>query len=222
MDRKPIQALTFDCYGTLIDWLGGVREGLSHMPSLAGCDLEQLVRDRDELDVQVVKEGYAPYHELLAESVRRAAELQGRYPLQNELERFAEGMGDWPDFDDSPPALARLATRYRLAILSIVEDRILARSVQRLGAPFETLVTAEQVRSYKPAHAHFHEALARLALDASQVVHVACSPLHDLRPANELGWRTIWVRRDAAVLPKGIGADWTVADLSEVAWAMGV
>ncbi len=222
LDHNHIRALTFDCYGTLIDWLTGVREGLAQVPSLAGCDLEQLVRDRDELDVQVVSHGYAPYSELLAESVRRAAERQGCYPLHSELERFAEGMGDWPAFEDSPSALARLATRFSLAILSNVEDRILARSVHKLGAHFETLVTAEQVRAYKPAHAHFHEALSRLGLDASQVVHVACSPWHDLKPALELGWATIWVRRDAAILPKHLRPNWIVSDLSEVAWTMGV
>lgn len=210
-------ALTFDCYGTLIDWLGGIRAGLAGVHSLAHLDLDRLVRDRDELDGRVVSGPFRPYGELLQESVRLAAELQGAVPLASELETFAEGMGDWPPFPDSPSALARLARRFRLAILSNVEDRILARSVAQLDAPFETLITAEQVRSYKPAPAHFHEALERLRLEREQVVHVACSPFHDLRPAQRLGWRTVWVRRDGGELPRDVRPSRIAGDLAELA-----
>ncbi len=221
-DPASIRALTFDCYGTLIDWLAGIRAGLAQMPSLAGCDLDRLVADRDRIDEAVVTGAFAPYGTLLANSVRQAARLQGREPSAGELERFVEGMGDWPAFADSAAALERLARRYRLAILSNVEDRILERSISRLGAHFETTVSAEQVRAYKPDPKHFHTALERLNLPAHAVVHVACSPFHDLCTAGQLGWRTIWVRRDAASRSAEVRPNLTVADLADVAWAMGV
>jgi 2-haloalkanoic acid dehalogenase type II len=199
IDAEHIELLTFDCYGTLIDWLGGVRAALHGLPSVAGCDLERLVRDRDEIDRDVVLRPYAPYGEQLAESLREAARRQGREIADRDLAAFVASMPAWPPFAESGPCLRRLARRYELAILSNVERRVLEASVAMLGAPFAFLVTAEEVRSYKPARAHFDEALRRSGVARERVLHVACSLFHDVRPALALGWQVAWINREREV-----------------------
>jgi 2-haloalkanoic acid dehalogenase type II len=221
LDPGAFDALTFDCYGTLIDWLGGVRRAVRELPGLAGCDHERLVRDRDRIDTEVVREqGYRPYGELLAESLRRAAALQGRALDAGELAAFAASMETWQPFPETPGVLRRLAVRYRLAILSNVESRVLADSRALLGTPVELAVTAEEVRSYKPAPAHFHEALRRLDLPRERVLHVACSLFHDVRPALALGWRVVFVDREREGVPADVTPTLTVPDLESLARAL--
>lgn len=192
---RGVRALTFDCYGTLIDWDGGILAALASLPSLAGLDLARLVEERARLERELQCGTYLPYGEILGRSLASAALEQGRRPSAHELERFASDMRRWPAFPDAGPALRALAGRFRLAILSNVDISVLQDSVALLDAPFETLVMAEEVRSYKPATRHFEEGLQRLALARTQVLHVACSLYHDIRPAQALGLRTVWVNR---------------------------
>lgn len=221
MSRARFEVLTFDCYGTLIDWLGGVRAALQELPSLQGCDLERLVRDRDRIDCEVVAtSAYRPYGELLGESLRRAAALQGRELSQVDAARFAGSMHRWRPFPEVPPVLGRLARDHRLAILSNVETHVLVASMRQLGAPFETWVTAEQVRAYKPATAHFEEALRRLRVDKERVLHVACSLHHDVRPALALGWHVAFVDREGTSLPDDLAPELVVGDLEQLAAAL--
>ena len=213
-------ALTFDCYGTLVDWLGGVRAALGRLPSLAGLDLDRLVRERDAIDRELVLAPYRPYGAILRESLRRAAELQDRELAPVDADAFAASMPCWPAFEEAPEVLRRLARRYRLAILSNVESATLRASVDALGAPIESCVTAEELRSYKPARAHFDAALQRLALPKERVLHAACSLFHDLRPAGELGWRTAWVNREDEPIPPDLACDFVVPDLASLELAL--
>jgi 2-haloalkanoic acid dehalogenase type II len=217
---SDFDALTFDCYGTLVDWLGGVRAAIAARPGLAGADLDRLVRDRDAIDRELVLAPYRPYGEILRESLRRAAELQGRRLGPGEADAFAASMPRWPPFEETPGVLRRLARRYRLAILSNVETATLSASVRALGAPIELCVTAEELRSYKPARAHFDEALQRLALPRERVLHVACSLFHDVRPAVALGWNAAWINREGEAVPRDLECVLVVPDLASLERAL--
>lgn len=221
-DFDGIEALTFDCYGTLIDWDRGIRGALSEIPQLEGLDLETFVRQR-ELDEREVEAGaYLPYDEVLAQSVDRTARANGVHVPADALRRFAGSVATWPPFDETRDVLDRLASRFRLAILSNVDTAVLARSIEQLGAPFAAAVTSEEVRSYKPREAHFEEALRRLDLDANAILHVAQSHYHDVVPARRLGWRVAWINR----LGESCGAEaqptLECSDLDELARALGV
>jgi len=194
-DRTRIELVTLDCYGTLIDWAGGVRAALERIDSLRGCDLEQLVRDREACDEREVLGGYAPYSVKLASSLRHAAARQSRDTTPDEERMFAESMATWPPFEETREALARLSSVYQVAVLSNVETRVLRASLDLIGVEVDFLVTAEQLRSYKPARAHFDAALERSKRDKSRTLHVGASLFHDVRPALEYGWNVAWVNR---------------------------
>jgi 2-haloalkanoic acid dehalogenase type II len=195
-DRTRIELVTLDCYGTLIDWSRGVRTALERIESLKGCDLDQLVHDREACDELEVQGGYAPYSVKLASSLRHAAARQGRDTTPDEERLFAESMAIWPPFEESREALTRLSSLYQVAVLSNVETHVLRASLDLIGADVDFLVTAEQVRSYKPGRAHFDTALERSKRDKSRVLHVGASLFHDVRPALEYGWNVAWVNRE--------------------------
>lgn len=195
-ERTRVELLTLDCYGTLIDWAGGVREALRGLESLRGCDLEQLVHDREALDEIEVSKGYAPYRVKLGASLREAAARQGRELSPEDQGRFVESMGSWPPFEETAPALERLGRMYQLAVLSNVDTSVLQQSLKLIGVAVDFVVTAEQLRSYKPARAHFDAALERSHRDKGRALHVGASLFHDVRPALEYGWCVAWVNRD--------------------------
>jgi 2-haloalkanoic acid dehalogenase type II len=217
-----VEALTFDCYGTLIDWYGGVREAARASPSLVGLELGRFVRDRDAEDRVLIQGPYRPYAEVLALSAQRAAAAQGRVLPEAEARAFAASQGAWPPFDESRAALARLGRRFRLAILSNVDTAILARSVELLGGPFEFTLTAQELGSYKPRPAHWEAALTRLGLPPSRVLHVGCSLFHDMRPAAARGIPTAFVNRDGEPLAPGDAPTLVLSDLASLCDVLGV
>jgi 2-haloalkanoic acid dehalogenase type II len=220
-DPREIYALTFDCYGTLIDWQSGVRSACARIPALNDCDLARLVRDRERIEREIQRGTYRRYGEVLAESLVRAAREQDRQVRDDAALEFAETMPSWPPFRESASVLKRLAARYQLAILSNVETRVLEASMRALEAPFEAWITAEMLSSYKPARAHFDAALTRLGLAKERILHVACSLYHDVRPASELGWSTAWVNRESEALPADLVPSWIFLDLSSLATEFG-
>jgi 2-haloacid dehalogenase len=221
LDTADVRALTFDCYGTIVDWDGGIAAALAALPSLEGADLARLVREREEVEKELQAGTFHSYGEVLGESLRRAVALQDRTPEDGEVAAFVQGMGDWPPFADSVVALGRLGMRFRLAILSNVETAVLRRSLTHVPVSFAELVTAEQVRSYKPARAHFDEALRRLDLEPREVLHVAGSLYHDVRPARELGWSAVWIDRRGEGAPDDLEPDRVFPDLGALADALG-
>lgn len=220
-DPDEIYALTFDCYGTLIDWQGGVRAACTQTPSLEDCDLTRLVRDRELIEREIQLGPYRRYGEMLEESLVLAALKQDRRVSAVEARAFVATMPNWPPFGESRAVLKRLAARYQLAILSNVETRVLEASVRALEAPFEDLITAEMLSSYKPKSAHFQAALRHLGLEKERILHVACSLYHDVRPASELGWSTAWVNRDHEPLAADLQPTWIIPDLSTLARDLG-
>jgi 2-haloalkanoic acid dehalogenase type II len=221
VDPAQLAALTFDCYGTLIDWLGGVRSACSSIATLAGCDLERLLADREQTEADIEAGEFQTYDLVLAASLQRAAERQGCAVSEEDAAAFADSVGRWTPFPDSREMLHRLAARYQLAILSNIQPDVLARSVDLLGTPFEVTVTAGELGSYKPARAHFDEGLRRLGLPKERVLHCANSLFHDVQPALAMGWNVAWVNRDGKALPAGVEPNWVVPDLTALVLALG-
>lgn len=198
---ETIEILTFDCYGALIDWESGIRDVLGRLAEAHALDVsvDSLLVEWEAIQFEMISGDWRPYREILRDSVeglflRHCVTL----PIE-EAEALGEQIGDWEPFDEAPHALARLGRRYKLAILSNIDDDMLARSVVRIGVPFDELITSEQVRSYKPAPAHFEEALRRFDAPAERFLHCAFGFKYDQTPALAAGMSTAWIRRPRAI-----------------------
>jgi 2-haloacid dehalogenase len=197
IDLSDTRVLTFDCYGTLVDWEAGIVAALRPVLDRAGVavDDERLLALHGELEAAAEAGPYRPYRDVLGEVLRGLGDRLGFAPTEAERAAFGASVGEWPPFPDAPAGLAALKRRFKLAIVSNVDDDLFARSNERLGVGFDWIVTAQQVKSYKPAPAHFLAALDRIGLPPGQVLHVAQSLYHDHVPAKRLGLRTVWVNR---------------------------
>jgi 2-haloacid dehalogenase len=197
IDFTTKRVLTFDCYGTLIDWETGLLSTL--LPILAdhgvGADAADLLAHYAELESAAEQGAYAPYRQLLMALLRALGERLGFTPSEGEQSRFAEAVGDWPPFADTRAALKALKRRFRLAIISNTDDDLFARTNRKLDVDFDWIVTAQQVRSYKPSLNNFRQALTRIGLPTDQILHVAQSLFHDHVPAKRLGLETVWINR---------------------------
>jgi 2-haloalkanoic acid dehalogenase type II len=201
--RVTVELVTFDCYGTLIDWRGGILRAIrERVPASAGVDPETFFAAYMETEAETEAGPWRPYRDILSATVARLIERFG-WPTPPEGTAFlAESLPGWEPFPDVAPALTGLRARgYRLGILSNVDDDLLVASVARIGVPFDVLITAERVRSYKPAPAHFEAALAEVGGDTSRLVHMAQSHYHDVAAAVPLGIATVWVNRRGEPLP---------------------
>lgn len=215
--------ITFDCYGTLIDWERGIRTALAELSAQVGVALDaQAALDAYiTTEPQVQAAPFRPYREVLAETARRAAAEVGWPMDEGTAARFAATLPQWPPFPDTNPALRRIAASYRLGILSNVDDDLLRGTLRQLEAPFQVLVTAEQVRSYKPDPGHFLHARERIG--GLRWLHAAQSAFHDIAPAGRLGLPVVWVNRRGEALPAGVPAPLAVApDLAALADWLGV
>jgi 2-haloalkanoic acid dehalogenase type II len=196
--------ITFDCYGTLIDWDRGIGAAFASLAEQAGIALDpvQAVAAYHAVEPLVESAAYRPYREVLAETARQAAQRLGWELDADQARAFAGSLPDWPPFPDTNPALERLAAAgYRLGILSNVDDDLLAATCRHFSVPIDLVVTAEQVRSYKPAHGHF--VAARERIGGLRWLHAAQSHMHDVVPAAALGIPVVWVNRKREVLPAG-------------------
>jgi len=226
-DFAGFKALTFDCYGTLIDWeaglLAGLRRVLEPRAVHPGDDdlLERFARHEAALEGGP----YLRYREILGRSLRAVAGEYSVEPTSEEVAAFGDSVGDWPAFPDSADALARLATRFRLAVITNCDDDLFAASNQRLGVTFDWIITAQQARSYKPNPRNFELAFERLQLPRNRILHVAQSLFHDHVPAKSLGLTTVWVNRrhdragSGATPPAWAQPDLTVPDMATLAAA---
>ncbi|MGD8319682.1 MAG: haloacid dehalogenase type II [Gemmatimonadota bacterium] len=223
MKLDEFEALTFDCYGTLVDWERGILTALR--PSLeahgveAGDD-DQLLERFGRLEAAAEAGTFQPYRAVLAEVMRGFGQELGFDPTPEEVAGFAGSVLDWPAFPDTVASLGALGERYRLAVVSNVDDDLFAETRKRLGVRFDAVVTAQQVQSYKPARPHFDEVLRRLDLPRQRVLHVAQSLYHDIAPARRLGFACVWVNRRAgrpgggATAPAEATPDLEVPDLT--------
>ena len=208
---------SFDCYGTLVDWNGGIRGTLTRLwPDADGAELLERYH---EIEPRVELDGSLPYREVLTQSLRLLAETEGLELAEADEPALAASLPSWPAFPDVPGELEELRERgWKLAILSNSDPDLLAASVERIGVPVDLTITADVAGSYKPAHGHWERLFERDDVDRARHVHVAASAFHDLPPAAELGIPAVWINRLAEVSDEPRAAELT--DLNGLADAL--
>ena len=197
LDYGRFDALTFDCYGTLIDWESGILAGLRPMLAKRGIDRpdDELLEVYAGLEAAAEAGKYRRYREILAAGMRGVAAHFGVEADAVEVAAFGDSVGDWPAFPDSAAALARLHERFRLGVITNCDDDLFARSAARLETTFDWVVTAQTAGSYKPDARNFEVALERIGLPRERILHVAQSLYHDHVTARRLGLATVWIDR---------------------------
>jgi 2-haloacid dehalogenase len=206
MDASSVTTCTFDCYGTLVDWEGGLGTFLYDYALRAGDESApsgRALRERWEaIQFDVIRGEYRPYRDVLAESLRLLAAECG-WPYGDEDGRaLVRSMRSWQPFPDTSPALRRAhEAGLRLIIVSNTDRNILEHSLKHIEAPIDAIVTAEDVGSYKPAFPPFERALEVAGVPAEQILHIAFGFKYDIGPAQELGFRSAWVNRHAESRP---------------------
>jgi 2-haloacid dehalogenase len=196
LDFDRFEALTFDCYGTLIDWENGILTALRPVLEAHGAgEEEELLEGFGRHETAIEAGEYLPYREVLARVLGRLGEELGFSPTEEEVGAFASSVGEWPPFEDSPPALRALGRRFGLGAITNCDDDLFARSAERLEVDFDWVVTAERARAYKPSRRNFVLAFETIGLPPERILHVAQSLFHDHVPAKELGLATVWVDR---------------------------
>lgn len=192
----PFDVITFDCYGTLIDWESGIAEAFLEAARADGVTLERgaVLAAYAEVEPAVEAAGYRRYRDVLSETAVEVARRLGWGRTRKGARFLPESLPRWRPFPDSGPALEALRSAgYALGILSNVDDDLLAGTRRHFPVSFDLLVTAEQVGSYKPAQGHFLEARRRLS--GRRWLHAAQSYFHDIEPAAALGVPVVWVNR---------------------------
>jgi len=201
LDLTEYKALSFDCYGTLIDWESGISAVLAPWAREQDLDLsdEELLLAYADNEAAVERETPAAlYPDVLAMAFRRTGETLGAPVSDSWARRLGDSVPDWPAFPDSADALARLGRHYKLLILSNVHRAGFVGSNRRLRGNFAAVVTAEDVGAYKPAENHFRAldaTLPRLGVDRRALLHVAQSLFHDHVPAKREGLQSVWINR---------------------------
>jgi 2-haloacid dehalogenase len=197
LDFARFQVLTFDCYGTLIDWETGIFSTLRPLVAAHGKTVSdfELLNLYSELESEAERGEFRTYREVLQSVVRGFGERLGFNPTESEVRSLPDSLASWPPFPDTVAALRELKRRYRLAIMSNVDDDLFAPTARRLDVAFDEVITAQQAGAYKPSLKIFQLAQRRLGVDAAQWLHVGQSIYHDVIPAKALGIATVWVNR---------------------------
>jgi 2-haloacid dehalogenase len=217
-DFDRFAALSFDCYGTLIDWETGIVEALRQWTSRHGIEDEALLEAHRTHEPAVQSEHPAMrYPDVLGETMARIATQFGVEASSDERAAFGASVPDWPAFPDSGEALGTLQQRFRLIILSNIDRASFAASARRLGVDFDLVITAEDVGSYKPNPANFAALLDATA--GTQLLHVAQSLYHDHVPAKATGLSTVWIDRRHEGTAAGVTPDWRFTSMAAFAEA---
>ena len=227
LDFTRFEVLTFDCYGTLIDWETGILSALRPILSAhkKKSDDATLLKLYGDFELRAEEAPFRSYRVVLESVVQRfGAELEFT-PTAEQARSLPDSLATWKPWPDTVAALRRLKTRFRLAILSNVDDDLFVATRPQLGVEFDEVVTAQQAQAYKPSLKVFELALSRIKAPAHRVLHVGQSIYHDVIPAQALGLATVWVNRPSA--RPGVGAvkaaeakpDLTVTSLAELAAA---
>jgi 2-haloacid dehalogenase len=206
LNFSQFKILTFDCYGTLIDWESGIFSALRPILATHGKTLgdEALLELYGELELEAESEEFKPYREVLQAVVHGFGKRLGFAPTKQEAESLPNSLAGWLPFPDTVESLRRLSTRYKLAIISNVDDDLFAASAKRLQVAFDYVTTAQQAGAYKPSLKIFNLALKKIALPNQQILHCGQSVYHDVLPAQSLGLATVWVNRPSPRV--GVGA----------------
>ena len=193
----PYRLLTFDCYGTLIDWAGGIRAGLSLLLDEAGvkATTDEVYEAYLPIEMDLQKPPWRPYADLLQQAVVQLGSRFG-FEVNDENRRaLVDSLPAWAPFRDTNDALKRLKAKYRLAVLSNIDHDLFARTAEHFDVEFDWIVTAEDVKAYKPAPDHFNRIVELCGCPSAEILHVAQSLYHDIVPCTKLGRPAVWINR---------------------------
>jgi 2-haloalkanoic acid dehalogenase type II len=210
MKLHDFKVLTFDCYGTLIDWESGMINGLAPLLDRLNQPKERNAILSDHAKYESAQQWQTPtmaYHDILAIVYKRLAEAWHIPATWDECLAYGQSVKDWPAFPDSADALSYLKEHYKLVILSNVDNRSFAASNEKLGVQFDAIYTAQDIGTYKPAATNFDYMLRNLEMlgfDKEDILHTAESMFHDHQPANRYGLTSCWIYRRYA--QEGFGA----------------
>jgi 2-haloacid dehalogenase len=194
---------TFDCYGTLIDWMGGIRSTLAQL--FPEHDAELLLGAYHDIEPEVQRGRSIPYREVLVESLEKLAHREGLELAADDRAALAESLPGWPPFPEVPAALEDLKhAGWKLAILSNTDPDLLDASLALIAVEVDLRVTAAEAGSYKPAHGHWERFFEMTDADRERHAHVAASLFHDIAPCKELGLTAVWINRvgETSELPR--------------------
>lgn len=204
MELKKIKALSFDCYGTLVDWEAGIAAVLQPWTKAQGLELdrEKVLDTFAKVETEIQKEHPDwPYMRVLEEVALRYADRLGLKADESIQQRLAHSVGNWPAFEDTREALLTLKKHFKLVILSNIDEvSFNATNQQQLNIPFDHILTAQKIGSYKPEQRNFRyliETLGKEGIEQNEILHVAQSLYHDMEPATAMGFPTVWINRRA-------------------------
>jgi 2-haloacid dehalogenase len=225
LDFSRFEIITFDCYGTLINWEEGILRCMRSILVAHHNQIEDatILRFYGDFEAQSEQGEYCCYRDVLDSIVRKFGEELGFTPTEQEIHSLPESLAQWKPWPDTVKALAEFRNRFHLAIISNVDDDLFAATRPQLGVEFDQIITAQQARAYKPSLKIFELALSRIGLPAHRILHVGQSIYHDVVPAQSLGLATVWVNRPS--IRSGVGAvkaaegnpDLQVSSLDELA-----
>lgn len=225
---EEYEVLSFDCYGTLIDWENGILKTLRPILLAREVSLsaEQILELYTELEKELEQGKYIKYREILKEVVRKLGKRIGFEPKTSELDCLVTSLGEWKPFPDTIKALKTLKKHFKLAIISNIDDDLLAYSARHLKTKFDWVITAEQAKAYKPSKRIFEYALRKIGISPNKILHIAQSIYHDIIPAKAIGLSTVWVNRRKgkeefrATPPAYCKPGLEVPDLKSLVWLM--
>lgn len=197
LDFTRFKILTFDCYGTMIDWEGGIFAALrpiltAHNQKITDSALLELY---SELEASAEAEDFLRYRDVLQSVVRGFGKRLGFSPTEAEVRSLPESLKNWQPFPDTVEAVRKLKSRYQLAVISNIDDDLFASTAPKLGVAFDYVITAQQAGCYKPCMKIFKLAEERMSVSREQWLHIGQSVYHDVIPAQSLGIATVWVNR---------------------------
>jgi 2-haloacid dehalogenase len=225
LDFTRFEILTFDCYSTLINWEAGLLPAIHRVLAVHGKDIDDatILKLYGDFELRAEQGTYQSYRNVLESVVRQFGAELGFTPTAKEMRSLPDSLPTWKPWPDTVAALRQLKSRFRIAILSNVDDDLFAGTRPQLEVEFDEVITAQQAKAYKPSLKLFELALSRINAPAHRVLHVGQSIYHDVIPAQALGLASVWVNRPS-VRP-GVGAvrsaeakpDLTVTSLAELA-----
>ena len=215
------KAITFDCYGTLIDWESAIQQFFAERLAASNrndIDPRTLQAEWEEIQFRYIQEQYRPYRQVLRDTMRIALDTFHLSYEEKDLEAFADSMGRWKPFPDTKDAIIELQKSVKVVLITNTDDAIIAETERTIGVKFDEIITAEQAGAYKPSHKGFLLARERLGLQVSEIWHAGFGFKYDVVPATELGYTTVWVNRQGVARPVDVKETFLVGDMRTLAY----
>ena len=215
------KAITFDCYGTLIDWEGEIQRFFAQLLAakhIEGVDARILQHHWEAVQFEYIQQQYRPYRQVLRDTMKLAFEQFNLSYDEADVALFARSMGTWRPFPDTREAILDLQKLVKVALITNTDDEIIAETQKTIGVQFDEIITAQQAGAYKPSHKGFLLARERLGLPVSDIWHAGFGFKYDVVPATELGYTTVWVNRQGEARPVDVKETFLVGDMRTLAY----